>query len=302
MSKRIAVSPWSPRQWPTLLGLGFVWLLAQLPRRSWPAVSRCFARGLQKLVPSRRGVVQRNLELAFPASDEQWRTDTNLKSYQALALSLLETAQLWFKEPAWLDDYVQIEGLQHLRDCAARGQAVMLVSCHYTSIEAAGAALCRAAPFYPVYAAAKNQSFDRFQIDKRRRFAPDVVLRSDMRKAMRVLRSGQVLWLLPDQAVDSSHGSEPTQFFGQPVLSSTGPGRLLKRSGASLVVFELSRQPGGILLTINEPSNAANEMSPVGLAQHLNDTFESMIRAEPSEYFWHHKRFKSGQPGVNPYR
>lgn len=300
MSQR-SFTPWHPRQWPLQIGLALLWLLAKVPVASWPSLAKGLGALLQRLVPSRQRVVMRNLELAFPEKDQIWRQNTCRQSYQALATSLLETSKLWFSEPRWLDDYVQFEGLEHLQACQARGEAVLLLSCHYTSIEVAGAALCRVAPFYPVYAAAKNQAFDQFQILKRKRFAPDVVLRTDMRKAMRVLRNGGTLWLLPDQAVGSYRGAVPTTFFEQPVMSSTGPARLQKRSAAQVLVFELKRREGRLLLTIQAPLTLDNSLGPAQHAQDLNGVFEQMIRRAPAEYFWHHKRFKSSQPGVNPY-
>lgn len=292
---------WHPRHWPFYLGLSLLWLLAKLPLSSWSSICKVIGAVLQAIVPSRRRVVLRNLALAFPERDQIWHQSTCKKSYRALALSLLETSKLWFSEPSWLDDYVQFEGLHHLQTLQASGEAVILLSCHYTAIEVAGAALCRVAPFYPVYAAAKNEAFDQFQIDKRKRFAPDVVLRSDMRKAMRVLRDGGTLWLLPDQAVGRSHGAVPTLFFGQAVMSSTGPARLQRRSDAHMVVFELKRQGGKLLLTVQPPLEMGLDSDPAEQAQSLNHIFEQMIQRSPAEYFWHHKRFKSGQPGVNPY-
>ncbi len=248
---------------------------------------------LQRLSSSRRRVVARNLQLAFPERDNQWRATVAQQSYENLAISLFETTHLWFRQPQWLDDYVAINGLDKLQRCVAAGEAVMIVSCHYLAIEVAGAALCRAIPFYPVYASAKNPYFDAFQQAKRLRFAPDVVHRADMRKAMRVLRSGGLLWLLPDQAVDASHGSVPTQFFKQPVLSSTGPARLLKKSKAKYALFEVARTGDQLTLTLQDPVAVPSDIDAAEFAQLLNDKFEQMVRKSPGEYFWHHKRFKS---------
>lgn len=290
-----------PRRWPFLLGLSLLWLLAKVPSSAWPSLSRGLGAVLRTLVPSRRLVVQRNLELAFPSESEEWRAQLCNNSYQVLATSLFETSKLWFADPRWMDDYVILEGVEHLQVCQEQGEAVILLSCHYCSIELAGAALCRTQPFYPVYAAAKNAMFDQFQQEKRLRFAPGVVLRSDMRKAMRVLREGQILWMLPDQSVASSHGAVPTHFFNQQVLSTTAPARLQNRSAAKLVVFELHRRAGKLVVTVCPPIERDSGKGPVEQAQELNHLFEQMICRSPQEYFWHHKRFKSGVPGINPY-
>jgi len=296
-----ALNLWHPRHWPTLLGLAFLRLVALVPTRFWPSLSVGLGWLLQQLVPSRRRVVERNLQLAFPEQNDAWRDGVCEKNYQALALSLMETAKLWFADPSWLDEYVHIEGEEHLQRLTQQGTPVILLSCHYLSIEIAGAALCRAHPFYPVYAAAKNPLFEAFQKQKRLRFAPDVVLGSDMRKAMRVLRGGGVLWMLPDHAVSGHRGAVATRYFAQPVLSTSGPARLQKRSGAKLVFFELERQQERLKLVVCPPLSLDESTELEQQAQALNDQFEAMIRRSPTEYFWQHKRFKSGVPGINPY-
>lgn len=291
-----------PGHWPLLAGLALLWLLARLPRRLWAPLSLALGALLRALVPGRRRVVLRNLELAFPERDEAWRRCLCRDSYRALALSLLETAKLWFSDPRWLDDYVRIEGGEQLERLRRTGTPVILLSCHYTAIEVAGAALCRAHPFHPVYAAAKNPAFDDFQRRQRLRFAPGVVAAGDMRRAMRVLREGGVLWMLPDHAVAPYRGGVATRFFGQPVLSSAGPGRLQQRSAARCAFFALERRAdGGLKLTLEVPEVMDEEGDQQARAQRLNDRFEAMIRRAPSDYFWHHKRFKSGLPGVDPY-
>lgn len=293
---------WPPRAWPTALGLAVLWPVAKLPIRWWPSISTGMGACLQRLAPARKRVVLRNISLAFPSRSDQWQSELCDKSYKALALSVLETAKLWFCDPKWMDEYVDLQGLEHLQCCQEQGQAVLLVSCHYTSVEVAGAALCRSVPFNPVYAAAKNPYFDAFQRHKRLRFAPDVVVRSNMRKAMRVLRSGGILWLLPDQSVASSHGAVATSFFGQPVLSSTAASRLQKSSAAQLLVFDLCRGADGrLVLRIKPPLDVDVDADETLRAQQLNDVFEALITRSPADYFWHHKRFKSEIPGVNPY-
>jgi len=284
----------------TYLGVAMLWCLSKCPRRWWPSLTQGLGRGLQRLVPSRNAVVMRNLELAFPAQSLQWREEICAQSYQRLALSVFETAKLWFADPAWLDDYIDFDGLDHLRGCQQRGEPVLLVSCHFTSIEVAGQALSRLVPFYPIYGAAKNPVFDRIQREKRLRFSPDVVKSEDMRKAMRVLRNSGTLWILPDHSVSKSQGGVSTTFFDQPVLSTSGPSRLQRRTDAKVVMFSLRREQGKLIIVLEAPSSDLSEDSAEA-AQQLNSRFEAAIRESPADYFWHHKRFKSADPTLNPY-
>ncbi len=296
------IKPWHPRYWPVVVGLSFFWLISRLPIVWWPNISAGLGAILQVVSPSRKRVVLTNLKLAFPESSEKWRAEISTRSYRGVALTLLETSKRWYSEPDWLKNYIQFEGIEHLHRCQERGEAVLLLSCHYNSIEITGAALGLHVPYYPVYAKAKNAYFDQLQSAQRKRFWPDVVLRSDMRKAMRILRSKGVLSMLPDQSVAESHGAVPTQFFNQSIFSTTAPARLQKRSGAKVVMFEIKAKKIGYSVTVHPPLVLDDSLDLTQQTQAFNDVFEHMIRKDPGQYFWHHKRFKTGSSGINPYK
>ena len=55
-----------PRFWPLWLGLGLLWLIAQLPYTVLLRLGRCLGGVMYRLASSRRKIAARNLELCFP--------------------------------------------------------------------------------------------------------------------------------------------------------------------------------------------------------------------------------------------
>jgi KDO2-lipid IV(A) lauroyltransferase len=54
---------WTPRYWPTWLGMAALRLVCLLPHRGALAIGRILGRIAERLAGSRRAIVRRNIEL-----------------------------------------------------------------------------------------------------------------------------------------------------------------------------------------------------------------------------------------------
>src|SRR3569832_2958583 len=64
---------WSPRYWPTWLGLAIMWCLAHLPYRMQMRLGRLLGRALNAIGGRRRHIAAVNLRLCLPELDERER-------------------------------------------------------------------------------------------------------------------------------------------------------------------------------------------------------------------------------------
>src|SRR5215469_15449890 len=90
----------TPRYWPTWVGLGLLWLLALLPYRwlltlGWPV--GCVLRHLPlRFVDTAR----RNMELCLPTHSAAEREQLLARHFQSLAIGLFEIAFTWWSSLA----------------------------------------------------------------------------------------------------------------------------------------------------------------------------------------------------------
>lgn len=116
-------------------------------------------------------------------------------------------------------------------------------------------------------------------------------------RALRILRAGRALGVLPDLAsrVASTHAT----FLGQPTLVPVGPQRLAARSGAALLVGTLRADVGRgdhfhlviERIDVNQPERR--------VTQCVTDRLSEAIVSDPGHWLWMARRFEA-LPGVVP--
>lgn len=80
-----------PRYWLLWLGIGFLWLLVQLP---YPVIYRlgtALGRLAMRVMKSRARIARRNLELCFPEMSAADREALLVKNFESLGMGLMET-------------------------------------------------------------------------------------------------------------------------------------------------------------------------------------------------------------------
>lgn len=290
----------APRQWPVWLGIGVLWLLAQLP---WP-LQRGLGRSLgwlaRHLARRRRAVVQANLALCFPQHDLAWREALLREHFAAFGIGLFEFARAWWGSIAPLRKHAEIIGLEHFRTAQAQGRGVILVSGHFMTLEICGRLLCDHVEVAGMYRPHDTAAMEWAVKRGRLRYASAMFSRDALRPAVRHLKQGGALWFAPDQ--DTLRGDNVfVPFFGEPARSLTSTHQLARLSGAAVLAFFHQRRPdGSYRLEIKPalehfPSDDARDDTARIMA-----AIEAMVRAAPAQYLWLHKRFKRRPEGYPP--
>ena len=124
-----------PRYWLTWLFVGWLRLTAALPWQATIVIHRWIGRAVWHLLPGRRFVVVRNLEICFPELDPRARLELARRSFENAAISVGEVGIAWFSRKL---PPVRIEGREHLEAALAKGNGVILLSGHFTTLELTG--------------------------------------------------------------------------------------------------------------------------------------------------------------------
>lgn len=293
--------PLAPRHWPTWLLVGAGVLLARLP---WPLqrrLGRWLGTLLRRLMRSRRAIAARNLELCFPALDDAARAMLLQRHFHALGIGLFEFARAWWGSVAPLRRGLVVEGLAHLEEARAGGRGVILVSGHFTTLEACGRLLCDYAPLAGMYRPHSQPPLEWAVKRGRLRYAAAMFGRKEVRPAIRHLQAGGILWYAPDQ--DSRRGDNVfVPFFGRPASSLTSTHQLARLSGASVLAFAHERRAdGGYTLRLSPAFDHFPTANATADTARVMQAIEAMAMAAPAQYLWIHRRFKRQPEGGNPY-
>ncbi|HET8819213.1 MAG TPA: LpxL/LpxP family Kdo(2)-lipid IV(A) lauroyl/palmitoleoyl acyltransferase [Xanthomonadaceae bacterium] len=296
-----APPPTGPRTWLQWLGIGLAAALARLP---WPW-QRVLGRGLGRLLAavwrSRRGIAARNLERCFPALDRAARDRLLRAHFDALGIGLFEFARAWWGSIEPLRRGLVLEGMEHLEAARAGGRGVIIVSGHFTTLEACGRMLAERVPLAGMYRPHSQPALEWAVLRGRLRYACAMFSREALRPAIRHLKQGGLLWFAPDQ--DTRRGDSVfVPFFGQPAWSLTSTHQLARMSGAAVIAFAHERRAdGGYTLRLSPAFPDFPGTDPTADTARVMEAVETMARAAPAQYLWIHRRFKRQPAEAGPY-
>ncbi len=289
-----------PRYWLLWLGLGVLWLLVQLPYAWLLLLGRGLGRLMLLLARSRRHIVRRNLEICMPQLSAAQREALLRKNFESTGIAFFEMAMSWWWPKSRLRKLAHIEGLENLREVQARGQGAILMAVHFTTLEIGASLLGQVQTIDGMYREHGNRLFDYIQRHGRERHNPDAtaVERDDVRGMLKVLRAGRAIWYAPDQ----DYGRKQSIFvplFGVQAATVTATTKFARLGKARVVPFTQQRlaDGSGYRLVVHPPLEDFPGDSEESDCLRINRWVESVISANPEQYLWAHRRFKTRPPG-----
>lgn len=298
-----------PRYWLLWITLATMRFVGLLPMGMGMALGRGLGRVMYSILPKRRYIAARNIELAYPDKSpaEQERLVKDI--FASLGLSVIETTWSWWASDKRVQAMQRVEGIEYLERALTRGKGVILLTAHFTTLELTGRMLCKGRPdLFAMYRRHRNPLFQEIMRRGRERSVPQIA-KQDVREMIRVLKRGKAVWYAPDQAFRGKM-STAADFFGISCPTNTATARMAKMTGASVVPFLSQRLPGkqGYLVRLLPPLEDFSGDDIQNDTQRVNDLVESWIRELPDQYLWVHRRFKPGDEGqespykVNPHK
>ena len=293
-----------PRYWFTWLLFGLWFLVAQLPYRWQIALGRALGRLMLRLAKSRRRIAERNLALCFPELSAQKREQLLRRNFASNGIALMETGMAWFRSSRWLRKRFTIEGLEHLQEPMSRGQGVVMMAMHFTTLEIGAAFMAMSHPVDGMYRPHKNPVYDYMQRKGRERHGEDtdVFQRKDVRGMLKALQKGRAVWYAPDQDYGIKQGVF-APLFGIPAATVTGTSRFARVGRAVVVPYTVTRleERGHYEVRIYPPIKEIPSGDELRDAILVNQFVETRMRENPAQYMWVHRRFKTRPPGEDSF-
>lgn len=294
----------APRYWPTWLGLALLRILVLLPFPLQLALGRSIGHLVRLLAVRRRHIAQVNLDLCFPELDGAARKRLLVENFASMGMALLEMGMSWWASDRRLRRLAHVQGLEHLEQALQGGRGAILLSAHFTTMEIGGRMLSLFTPFQVLYREHKNPVMELVIRRGREGFTERTIARDDLLAVRSSLRNNIPVWYAPDQDFGLSK-SVFAPFFGIPAATITATSRLARAGRTPVVPFVQTRLPGarGYQLTLypaleNFPGTDIEEDT-----RRINALLEQLIREQPEQYLWAHRRFKTRPDGVdNVYR
>ncbi len=273
--------------------MGLLRLVCLLPHRTALGTGRLIGRLAHRMGGSRRAIVRRNIELCFPDLTPDERNGHAYKHFEALGMMVIEMGLGRWASDKHLAAMTTINGLEHLQRALEKGQGVILLAAHFTTIEISGRVLAyKSQPFDGVYRKNRSDFITELQRSGRERTVAKTIEKRDIKKMVRSLRAGRPVWYAPDQSF-SGKGAKIIDFFGVPAMHTTATSSLARLGKAVAIPFFPRRlKDGSYEMTLLPPFENFPSDDPVADTRQYNEVLEAHIRSCPEQYFWIHRKFK----------
>ena len=292
----------APKYWPMWLFMALLRVIALLPLSWIESLGRLVGWLLYRLAPSRRRVTRINIKQAYPDYSEAQVKQLVKASYASLGISLFETGLAWWASRDYLRSHCSVEGMAHLEKALAKGHGVILLTGHFSTLEIGGILMALYTPLQAVYKKAHNPMFDAFMLHYRSTHLERVTANTNVRGFINGLRDGLATWYAPDQDF-STQDIVFTPFLGGMATTLLSTVRMAEITGAPVVPFypvRLAGSKGYKLVVLPELENFPSGDRPADAAR-INQAIDEMVRKNPQQYAWIHKRFKTqpeGRPSI----
>ena len=284
---------WTPKYWPTWIGLGLLRLSCLLPLKWQIGIGKLIGRLAHRIVAERRAITRRNIELCFPELNIEQRNQLAREHFEALGASLMEMALSRWASDRKLTAITTVEGAEHIQQTLDAGFGVILLSAHFTALEISGRAFSlQSPPFDAVFRRFRSDFTTEILASNRERSARNVIEKNDIKSMVRSLRDGVPVWYAPDQSYRLKQ-SALIPFFGVPAMTNIATSTLAKLGRAKAIPFLPRRLPeGGYELRILPPIDGLPSADPVEDTKKYLAIIEAHIRRSPEQYYWVHRKFK----------
>ncbi len=237
--------------------------------------------------------------LGVSGTDAACIADASLYRFGRMAVEFLRFPLL---KPTNLDEFVEFEGLENLREAAAKDRGVIIATAHFGNWELLGAAISLLG--YDMLSIARKQnngSMDRFVNEYRQSVGQKIAYnrgRHGLMAISRALREKKFLGILYDQ--DTNDDGVCLKLFGKDSVIPLGSAAFSRLYGTPVVpAFIHNREDGKSVVKVypalyagcSEDKNA----DCVAVTEKLAAILEEEISSDPSMWFWVHDRWKDGR-------
>ena len=274
---------------------GPLWLVSLLPFRALYFFVDIAYGFVFYIFKYRRDVVQHNLLIAFPEKTAAERKEIEKKFYHNLIDTLIESLKFITisKKQIQQRSTGQYELINSLIE---KGRNVHIMAGHQFNWEFANLlySMNLKVPFVGIYMQIANKSLDRIFFNFRKQYGTVLISAQEFKnKRFEVFQHQYSLALAADQNPGDPSNGYWMNFFGKPVPFTTGPAKGAVKNNTAVVIVGFKKvRRGHYAFTTTMLAEDGSLYSPEQLTVMYKNALEKIIREDPSNYLWSHRRWK----------
>ena len=254
-----------------------------------------------------RNVTLENIRMAYHGKlGEEDVAALGREVFRHLGWTVVDICRLHRITPRTVSRYITVEGYDNVERIQAQGRGVIFAPLHLGCWEVLPIATAlRGSPAASLARPLDNPYLDFLLNRLRTRWGGEVVSkRNALPELLKILRRAGSVAILIDQNVAREEGVF-VEFFGRPACTTVTPVLLALRTGAALVpvaAVRAGRERHRIVVSPEVPLVKSGDLTQdlqVNTGA-LSRVLEEIIRQNPEQWFWVHRRWKTRPPPPTP--
>lgn len=274
---------------------GLLWLISLLPLSVLYFFGDCIYGLIFYIIKYRRSIVLDNISKAFPEKNTGEVKKIAKQFYHNFIDTFIESIKLISAGRKFLNKHATCE-IDLINDLTATGKNIHIMAGHQFNWEFANLIVsekCKG-PFVAVYMPISNKVLDKIFFKIRKRYGTFLIAAQDFKNKMhKVFAQQYLLALAADQNPGHPGNSFWMNFMGRPAPFVTGPAKGAVKNNTAIVLIGFKKLKRGYYhFTTKLLADDGAQSNPAALTVLYKNELEKIIKADPANYLWSHRRWK----------
>ena len=237
-----------------------------------------------------------NISNCFPDKKQPQVTLLVKQHFEAIGISLFETANAYFASDKKIKKMLIISNEQHFTEALKKEGGIILLGSHFMPLMLGGRALLIKHTIANIYRPQNNKLFDQVMVKSYVKNGAVMIKSTDTRSIMKAINNSLPIWYAPDQDLGKNN-SIFAPFFGIQTATASATARLAKNKNTRVIPYSFFRTKHGYEMSFDKPLKNYPSGDAIKDASKTNQILEKQILKNPEQYLWIHRRFKTRPEG-----
>ena len=237
-----------------------------------------------------------NISNCFPEKKQPQVTLLVKQHFEAIGISLFETANAYFASDKKIKKMLIIVNEQHFTEALKKEGGIILLCSHFMPLMLGSRALLIKHTIANIYRPQNNKLFDKVMVKGYLKNGAVMIKSTDTRSIMKAINNSLPIWYAPDQDLGRNN-SVFAPLFGIQTATASATSRLAKNNNTRVIPYSFIRTKHGYEMSFDKPLKNYPSGDAIKDASETNQILEKQILKNPEQYLWIHRRFKTRPEG-----
>lgn len=285
-----------PKYFPTWILVLLMRVGVFIPFRLQVLFGKIIGKLIYPVMTELRKTAYSNISNCFPDKKHPQVTLLVKQHFEAIGISLFETANAYYASDKKIKKMLIINNEQHFTEALKKEGGIILLSSHFMPLMLGGRALLIKHTVANIYRPQNNKLFDQVMVKSYVKNGALMIKNTDTKSIMKAINNSLPIWYAPDQDLGKNN-SIFAPLFGIQTATASSTARLAKNKNTRVIPYSFFRTKHGYEMSFDKPLKNYPSGDVIKDASKTNQILEKQILKHPEQYLWIHRRFKTRPEG-----